>query len=266
MMRCRNCSGRFAEEIPSDETLQKYYAQYAYQGESSISKITRSRYEDILKKLEKFKNKGRLLEIGCGRGEFLEVAREKGWEVNGTEFSSRALEILSEKNIPAHAGDISQMDTAELFDVIVCIEVIEHVSDPLNNIRIMNQLLHKGGALYLSTPNVRSISAAFLKENWRVFAFPEHLIYYTVKSLKKLLRENGFKVLSHRTTGISIHEIRAGRKHKKNTASESNTNTSDEMRESIEKNPLKKSLKSSINFMLSILNKGDTHKLIAKKY
>ena len=118
LMRCGNCSGRFAEEIPSDETLQKYYAQYAYQGESSISKITRSRYEDILKKLEKFRNQGRLLEIGCGRGEFLEIAREKGWEVNGTEFSSRALEILSEKNIPAHAGDISQMDTAKLFDAM----------------------------------------------------------------------------------------------------------------------------------------------------
>ena len=86
-------------------------------------------------------------------------------------------------------GDIVEGD----FDVIVSSETIEHINNPRQEISNIHQLLRKGGLLYVTTPNFNSYVRRFTKAQYDIIKYPEHLSYYTKKTLNKLLKQTGFK-------------------------------------------------------------------------
>jgi 23S rRNA U2552 (ribose-2'-O)-methylase RlmE/FtsJ len=77
-------------QIPSDQELIDYYANYG--SVDSISEITVRRYHELLDKFEAFRKNNKIIDVGCGRGHFLKVAKERGWDVHGTEFSDQLVE------------------------------------------------------------------------------------------------------------------------------------------------------------------------------
>ncbi len=200
--KCTSCSFVFSRVIPSIKKLEKHYDEYPL--ENKVSEITLKRYNEILDLFEPYRQTGRLLEFGCGEGYFLEVALKRNWKVVGIEISDKLVKICKDKNILTYKT-LSQIPSDEnnKFDMAVSIEVIEHLNDPKPYMQEINSLLRNGGGLYMTTPNFNCLSRFILGKKWNNIVFPEHLCYYTVKTMKSMLSLNGFKEIKSQTLGIS---------------------------------------------------------------
>jgi 2-polyprenyl-3-methyl-5-hydroxy-6-metoxy-1,4-benzoquinol methylase len=252
LVRCHSCKLVFGKRIPTAEELQAHYVQYIR--DNSISPITISRYEELLEKFEPFRKLNRILDVGCGDGHFLAVAKQKGWQVVGTEFTDEAVRVSRAKGIEIHQGPIQTLMT-EPFDVITSFEVLEHINDGKEHVRKIHSLLRNNGLFYFTTPNFNSASRRYLGGKWKVIEYPEHLVYYTVSTVTALLQDAGFKRESIRTTGFSPQRFRLS------TGTARREGNSDEpLRSAIETNPLLRFAKKMVNGMLVLFRSGDTLK------
>lgn len=258
LVKCRNCSFVFSRGIPSASELTKHYEGYLRAG--SISPITIKRYEELIETFEKYAPGRNILDIGCGDGYFLEVAKKRGWNTYGTEFTTEAVEICRTKGIHMHQGILSPADFNIRFDIITSFEVIEHINNPKQEIRNIHSLLSASGLFYFTTPNFNSLSKTILKDKWNVIEYPEHLSYYTPATIHRLLKTFSFKKIELHTTGISI------KRFKQSINADPEISYSEEgLRQKTETSPFFKFLKRAVNFSLDIFKKGDTIKGLYKK-
>ena len=158
-VRCPRCGLIYDDSPPSVREIQEYYEKTYYEnfGErtSLIQKARHSLYRDFFSECERFRRTGRLLDIGCGYGDFLKRAQERGWEVWGIEPSRQASESARrELNAEILNQNIEKVDFPEdYFDVITLWNVIDCLPDPRGAIRKIRQWLSPGGRLVIRTPN-----------------------------------------------------------------------------------------------------------------
>lgn len=260
LVKCRSCGFVFNEKIPSLEELSEHYGQYSYASEGYLSPLTIKSYNDLLDELEEYKTAGNLLDVGCGRGWFLEQARKRGWKVYGTEYSDKAIEICESKGIQMLQGGLnaSKFDGIE-FDVITSFEVIEHINNPNEDLQEVTKLLRKGGLFYCTTPNFNSLMRYYLGPEYNVIDYPEHLSYYTQNTLNFVLKRNGLKKVKFLTTGISVTRIKKSKK----TSEEkyvSKTSSDEVLREKIAAKWYLKLGKKIVNFLMTKTSTGMTLK------
>jgi len=146
---------------------------------------------------------GKLLDIGCGNGEFLRFASSFGWEVVGVDFDEQAVAEASSSGLDVRTGDVNVIDSKEKFDFISLSHVIEHVYDPSVLLSSCYKLLNDGGVLWLETPNIESMGYAFYKSNWRGLEPPRHIMLFNRNSLNKLLLNAGFVSVEQKYHGLS---------------------------------------------------------------
>lgn len=265
LVKCDDCGFVFMEKIPSLQDLSEYYKDYSYAGQIYKSAITVKSYNALLDEFEKYRKTNKILDVGCGRGWFLEEAKKRGWEVFGTEYSEAAIALCKSNgldNIKAGKLDPESFSPAE-FDVITSFEVFEHINNPNEEIQHINQLLRKGGLFYCTTPNFNSLMRYYLKTDYNVIVYPEHLSYYTKNTLNKLAFQNGFKLLKFQTTGISLNRLKDSDKTniQENTEIISRKESSDEkLRENIEKKWYLGFAKKMANELMTITSTGMTLK------
>ena len=158
LVSCKNCGFVFMSQIPSLNELDKYYSSYSYENGGYLSPLTIKSYQTLLDEFEKYRVSNRILDVGCGRGWFLEEAKKRGWEVFGTEYSSTAVNLCESKGILMKSGklDPKSFDTTKEFDVITSFEVLEHINNPIEELQNIKKLLRKGGLFYCTTPNFNS--------------------------------------------------------------------------------------------------------------
>lgn len=259
LCQCDSCGFIFACAIPDKAELEAFYSK-DYDRTSYLSPITVKRYEELLDSFEPLRKTNKLLDVGCGYGFFLEIAKKKGWEVYGTELSTDAAAQCEKKGINMFVGEFQDYDCEpETFDVIVSIEVIEHINNPIEYVEKAHCLLRKGGKFYLSTPNFNSYLRKRLGAQYDVIDYPNHLCYYTPKTLTKLFTEHGFQKEKLETTGISITRLKTSKgKSKQEYVSE--TSDDEMLRYRIEKNAFLKLGKWISNGVLNLLNIGDSMK------
>ena len=213
MVKCQDCSFVFMERIPTLEELDAHYSVYAYSGEGYLSPITIKSYNLLLDEFEKYRKTNKILDVGCGRGWFLDAAKKRGWEVYGTEFSSTAVQLNTEKGIAMKEGKLNPADFENVeFDVITSFEVIEHINNPNEELENIASLLRKGGLFFCTTPNFDSLLRYYLKAAYNVIGYPEHLSYYTKKTLNKVVKKHGLKPIKFQSTGISITRFKTSKK------------------------------------------------------
>lgn len=145
------------------------------------------------------KGGGTLLDVGCGDGSFLTLARTCGWDVVGLDPDPKAVANAVGKGLAVFQGGIEYFDgKRELFDVVTLNHVIEHVYEPVKVLESCNALLKRGGQLWLETPNIESIGHATFRQNWRGLETPRHLVLFNRSSLRQCVINAGFRTVRDR--------------------------------------------------------------------
>lgn len=258
LCECQECGFVFAQAIPTPQELEEHYKQYGRN--DYLSPVTIKRYNELLDRMERFRKTGKLLDVGCGIGYFLEEAKKRGWEVYGTEYTDEAVKICLEKGIHMHIGMLDPENyELESFDVITSFEVIEHINNPVEELNNFNTLLRKGGLVYCTTPNFNSLLRYRLKAEYNVITYPEHLSYYTPRTLKNVFEQCGFQTLEVETTGISLTRLRTSN-GTSDQAFISESSDDEQMRSKIEQKWYLQLAKRIVNSTLSLFGVGDSLK------
>ncbi len=144
----------------------------------------------------------KILDIGCATGLFLEFMKKNGWDAYGVEICESAADYgIINRNLNIYKGFLENLSVPHnSFDIIHFSHVIEHINDPLLFLENVYNLLKPGGVVYCVTPNISGFQARLFKQKWRS-AIPDHLVLYSVKTLKMLFKNSNFKVIKYKTWG-----------------------------------------------------------------
>lgn len=270
LTRCKDCGMVFSSANPTLSELEEYYKGYGRN--DYLSPITIKRYHEILDQFEKVRKTNRLLDVGCGIGYFLDVAKARGWEVFGTEFTDKAIEICESKGITMHKGPLNPQNySPESFDVITSFEVIEHINTPNSEVKNISSLIRKEGLFYITTPNFNSTLRYYLGPKYNVIGWPEHLSYFTPSTLENLMSRHLLQKVEIHTTGISITRFLSSKKPataeetREGTAFISENSEDEKLRNRFETSVFLGLMKKSLNAILSATGKGDALKGLFKK-
>jgi glycosyltransferase involved in cell wall biosynthesis len=192
----------FLNPQPSDEVLAAIYSEGYYLGgdtERDRAAADAMKAETACLYVGRLvaymgESRGRLLEIGCGHGHFLEAARAAGFEVRGTDISAHSCRAANQRlgGEFVFCGDAEQLEPpAELFDVCALFDAIEHMRNPVRLLERVRSFLKPGGVLFLCTPSLDSWSARMLKDRWLEFKV-EHLCYFNEETIQNLLAKTAY--------------------------------------------------------------------------
>lgn len=138
--------------------------------------------------------KGKLLDVGCGSGKSLLVAKQLGWDVTGLEIDPSAVKAARAQGLTVVEGDFRQLkQLVNQFDCIICSHVLEHVHFPLELLQLLTEALGPQGVVLLSLPNASSHVRAEFGSNWRGLEAPRHLGIPTLSKLIELLTALGYE-------------------------------------------------------------------------
>jgi 2-polyprenyl-3-methyl-5-hydroxy-6-metoxy-1,4-benzoquinol methylase len=152
-------------------------------------------HERNLKKLP-WHGEGRILDVGCGTGRFLEWMRDHGWKTWGIDISPAATEKARSKHLNVESGDLLKTDRYEsdFFDVVTMWDVFEHLAEPIATLRKAFSLLKPGGRIVAGMPNIDSIPAKLFGKYWFPLEIPRHLVHYSPTTVKRVFAAAGFRV------------------------------------------------------------------------
>lgn len=147
-------------------------------------------------KIEKVILCGRVLDIGCGTGEFLLEMKQHGWEVKGLEIDKKASEFAEkEYGLEVLNRDLNDLRPLENpFEVITMWHVLEHLHQPLNALKNIKDMLKDDGILVIAAPNIASFDAKFYRNNWIALDAPRHLQHFEPESLTSLCQAAGLEI------------------------------------------------------------------------
>jgi 2-polyprenyl-3-methyl-5-hydroxy-6-metoxy-1,4-benzoquinol methylase len=205
VIACPSCRLLFVDPIPEAALSSEAYGHDYYEPWQGREERPRSRmWRRRMNQIEAHHEKGSILDVGCGDGHFLSVARQASWKVDGIEFSPEgARRAALRLGRPVAVGDLSR--TAHLsgpFDVITLWHVLEHLESPRAMLEAARQRLRHDGLLAVAVPNVSNLpmQAAYLLARGRKLPLYEpgarepHLSHFTPETLTALLRRSGFEV------------------------------------------------------------------------
>jgi 2-polyprenyl-3-methyl-5-hydroxy-6-metoxy-1,4-benzoquinol methylase len=201
--RCENCHLEFQFPLPTNEKLRNYYIEAYETGlykdftEAIDMKVitAKTRYSQI----KNFLIPGRLLDIGCADGRFVEFITGKGILPEGIDISPVAVFLAQQRNIPVKCSTIENWWNKykeSRYANITAFDVIEHVTNPDSFIRHAFKLLAPGGVFILTTPNVQGIVRKIMKEKWYFYIPEEHLYYFNKKNISLLAEKEGLQKIT----------------------------------------------------------------------
>ena len=219
VLRCRRCAQVFLHPLPDEEEIRALFASLYTSGDGSVPELKDyyrycfddepgnplvQQYEAWLDKIERVHAPGRVLDIGCGTGLFLSVARRRGWQPFGVDESREATDHARRHfGLDPWVGEFDSFAArGERFDVVTGWDVIEHARDPVALLATVRRCLAPGALVCLSTPNQRSmldLVAGFLyrASGGRVigplekFYIEQHFLYFTPDTLRDCLARAG---------------------------------------------------------------------------
>jgi 2-polyprenyl-3-methyl-5-hydroxy-6-metoxy-1,4-benzoquinol methylase len=205
LCRCARCGLVYSSIHPTPEALDEIYREGYYtalgrggeQAEARLRELKRETFRPWLRALAGVVPRGRILDVGCARGYVLEAALEEGWEPWGIEVSEEDARAAARRfGGRVHRGVLASAPfEAASFDAVTLLDVLEHDADPLELLRQVRRVLRPGGALFLTTPDLGSLSARVLAHRWVYYNANEHLSFFDRGTLKRALRAVGFEPL-----------------------------------------------------------------------
>ena len=224
VLECRPCRQVFLHPLPSEEEIQQLFASLYTSGEGSVPELKDyygfcfedepgnplvEQYEAWLDIIERVQAPGRLLDVGCGTGLFLAVARRRGWQPFGIDESLEATRHARDHfGLEPWVGEFESFaDLGESFDLVTGWDVIEHSRRPVKLMQAARRCLAPGGCVSFSTPNQRSIldlagGLIYRLSGGRVtgplekFYIEQHFLYFTPDTARSCLALGGLEVFS----------------------------------------------------------------------
>src|SRR5437588_7425193 len=167
LYRCRECGTVHQPSLPRGPELADLYRAMhddAYLEEEPGRRRTAQRLLDMI---GRFSPAGRLLDVGCGHGLLLDVARARGYEVEGLELSAASAAYAREVlGLTVHERTLDEHEPEEGYAAILLADVLEHLDDPVGAIRRCHDLLRPGGVVCVVTPDPGSLTARLAGSRW----------------------------------------------------------------------------------------------------
>ena len=185
--RCETCGIEFSDPLKAGSA--EYYSAFTEYGD-------KWEFLEVPRKLRERGVTGKLLDLGCGDGRFLQSVSDD-FAVTGLDFNPRAIEVARQGRGIQQVHSLSLKDFSTFkpglfFNVVSAFHILEHLEDPVNFLRDIKKVLAENGVLALSVPNPKRWALAFGRENWDWP--PHHLTRWTEKSLRMALDQAGFRV------------------------------------------------------------------------
>jgi 2-polyprenyl-3-methyl-5-hydroxy-6-metoxy-1,4-benzoquinol methylase len=195
--------------MPSEQEIASFYSGDQIEIPTSANE---KHNKHFLKLIEEFQPPGRIIDIGAWYGDFLLVAKERGWKVVGVEPNKEVAKAVRQRyKIEMVVGtviDAIGRYSKETFDVVTMFHVLEHIVNPVGYISNVSRILKPDGLLVIRTPNINAILFSILRKHWGHLALPVHLYFYSSKTLTELLEKSGFQILQSKTLSCpAVNEV-----------------------------------------------------------
>lgn len=204
--QCRDCTLRFTQDVPDEDSIAPYYASPDYISHSNTSKgLLNQLYQNVRKLtlaqkanlVEHYtRQQGSLLDIGAGIGAFLSVMKQRGWAVRGIEPDEGARTTAKE------LFGLTLQEPSSLFDAdgrrsdaITLWHVLEHIHRLHPYVARLKERLAEGGKIFIAVPNYTSGDAAAYRNYWAAYDVPRHLYHFSPQSIAVLMKAHGLRVI-----------------------------------------------------------------------
>ncbi|MBV6404084.1 MAG: Ubiquinone biosynthesis O-methyltransferase [Flavobacteriales bacterium] len=207
LVDCRACGFRFTNPRPAPQHLGRYYESASYISHSNSHHSLTDRLYQLARRwalsrkhalVARFRSNGRVLDVGCGTGEFLGYLKRKGYLVTGVEPSLKAREQAIANHAIQVYPDLDQVPGSEQLHIATLWHVLEHVPDLRSTLKRLFALLAKDGLLVIAVPDRESWDAAYYGTDWAAYDVPRHLSHFRRRDLQRLVAEHGFEPVAVR--------------------------------------------------------------------
>lgn len=222
IVKCQTCGLIYMNPRPSQsEIITMYSKSYflspdplslGYEDYSAERKSLTKMFLRHLKDVERYTKDGKILDVGCAMGFFLDLARSRGWQVYGVDISEYAASYAREQlGLDVVTGTLKEAREGRkrgwdnLFDVVTMWDLLEHLSDPFGDLAEAWHVLKDNGLIFLTVPNVESLIARLMRSKWYGFKkLREHLYFFSPTTIQRMLKRAGFEVLETRRATLTF--------------------------------------------------------------
>jgi 2-polyprenyl-3-methyl-5-hydroxy-6-metoxy-1,4-benzoquinol methylase len=200
--KCSDCTMVYLNPMMNEQATIDYYTNLnTGQGDvvASDSKFYTEIYSMGLDSIQEYKSSGKILDIGCSTGFFLDIAKNRGWETVGIELGIEEASKAQLKGHVVHKETIEKIPESEMFDVVTMWDVLEHIPDGIDQLKKINQHLNNKGILFFQIPNSDALAAKIMRSECRMFDGLEHTNLYNPKTIIMLAEKSGFLVRNIRS-------------------------------------------------------------------
>jgi SAM-dependent methyltransferase len=189
LWECEQCMSSFIQNSVHEKDAIKLYSEGSSQERWTKLTFEKSRTKSVISSLTSYLSPGlKILDVGCGSGNFLDFAKKKKCKTYGVEYSISSREHITQKG---HISCSSLLDINETFDIITAFDVIEHIYDVPLFLNACKSRLASGGYLILLTGDISCISSKISRSNWWYVKYPEHIVF---PSKKYFIDYSGFQL------------------------------------------------------------------------
>jgi SAM-dependent methyltransferase len=212
VLRCAACALVYVWPQPTAAELEAFYSAARYHATADAA-ARRRYFAARLRQIERLvPRRGRILDVGCAQGLFLEVARAEGWDTAGIDLDRKGVEAARARGLDVHQGELQPGGfPPQSFDVVTLFDLLEHVRDPRGLVAACREVLRPGGFLVVTTPDV---SGLVPRVTYGLFALtlgawghptpPGHLVQFSRRTLGRLLADEGFEPVLVRREHIPV--------------------------------------------------------------
>lgn len=204
---CDSCGFCATSPRPSPSGIGRYYESDTYISHTNSSSGLVEQVYQLVRRLA-IRNKHRLiarhqsarrvLDVGCGTGDFLAYLRDRGYQAHGVEPNQRAREqAILNHSLPV-AVSLGEIGASASFDAITLWHVLEHMHNPAETLETLRELSVTGGLLVIAVPDMESWDSHHYGADWAALDVPRHLSHFRRRDVNRLLESRGFRVLANR--------------------------------------------------------------------
>jgi 2-polyprenyl-3-methyl-5-hydroxy-6-metoxy-1,4-benzoquinol methylase len=220
IVRCASCGLIFRLDPPEEVALGDIYDERYFRDDPTA--LDRHGYADYLADAPSHRanarrrlsllasylpQPGRLIDVGCAAGFFVDEARLAGWDASGVDVSESMVAFARSKlGVSARTATFTQADVPGPLDVVTMWDYIEHSVDPCADLAKAAALLRPGGVIAISTGDIGAPTARAAGRRWHLLTPEHHNFFFDQRTLRRLLEQTGFEVaeIRHRSAVYSV--------------------------------------------------------------